>query len=140
MERKIVLEVRLLRQMIKHKIQEDRKKKQIELTHGQIRVLLYINKQDKSVYQKDIEELLHIRRSTATEMLNVLERDGYIIRKQAHHDRRLKEIHITPKARKAVKQFKGYVDKFEKKLIKNIEEEDLQIFFKVFDQIKENIE
>lgn len=140
MGRKVVFEIRTLRQMIKHKLEEDRKKHKINLTHGQVRVLLYIRESNEPVYQKDIEELLHIRRSTATEMLNILERDGYITRTQASHDRRLKEIESTPKALKTVNQFEGYSEAFEKNLVKNIETKDLEIFYKVFDQIKENIE
>lgn len=140
MERRIGLEIRKLHQIIKHRIEKDRAQDKMDLTHCQTRILLYINKQDAPVYQKDIEEFLHIRRSTATEILNVLERDGYIVRKRAEHDGRLKEISITPLTNTVVSSMDSYIDNLEKTLKSNISSEDLKIFYKVLDQVKENIE
>lgn len=140
MERRIGLEIRKVQQMIKHKIEKERAKDNMDLTHCQIRVLHYMSKQETPVYQKDIEEFLNVRRSTATGILNILERDGYILRKRAFHDGRLKEITITPLTLAVVSRMDRHIDNLEKTLRQNIAEEDLQVFYKVLDQLRENIE
>ncbi len=114
MERRIGLEIRKLQQIIKHRIEKDRAQDKMNITHCQSRILLHISKQDAPVYQKDIEEFLHIRRSTATEILNVLERNGYIVRKRAEHDGRLKEISITPQSLTLINSMDSYIDNLEK--------------------------
>ncbi len=139
MERKIGLEIRKTHQLIKHRIEKDRADDKLGLTHGQIRVLHYISRQPGPVYQKELEGFLQVRRSTATEILNILERDGYIVRKRAAHDGRLKEITNTALTEAAVNQMDSYIVNLEKTLQKNIAEQDLQIFYKVLDQVKKNI-
>lgn len=139
MSRRIGLELRETQQMIKHRIEKDRREDSLNLTHGQIRILLFINDKEEPVYQKDIEAYLRIRRSTATEMLNVLERHGYIKRKRAKHDGRLKEIHITDITLKVIDDMDAYIINLEEVLRKDIDEKDLSIFFNVLDQLKENI-
>ncbi len=139
MSRRIGLELRETQQLIKHRIEKDKTRDSLDLTHGQIRILLFLNKQDAPVYQKDIEEYLSIRRSTATEMLNVLERDGHIKRLRATHDARLKEINLMPKTLEFIDEMDQYIVSLEKLLRKNISEEDLETFFNVLDQLKENI-
>lgn len=140
MERKVGFELRQIQQTIKHKIEKERADDGIELTHGQVRVLIYIHQNNDVVYQKDIENYLHIRRSTATEILNVLERDGYLIRERATHDARLKEIKLTKKTLSVIDEMSLRMQKMEALLRKGIGEEDLAVFFKVIDQMKENLD
>ena len=52
----------------------------------------------KVVYQKDIEEEFQIRKSTATGMLQLLEKNGFIVRESEKKDARLKRIIPTKKA------------------------------------------
>ncbi|NLX75570.1 MAG: winged helix-turn-helix transcriptional regulator [Synergistaceae bacterium] len=140
MPRRIGLELRETQQLIKRRIIKDRSSEPLVLTHSQIRILVFINKEEGPVYQKDIEEHLHIRRSTATEMLNVLERDGYIVRSRALHDGRLKEIRITPLTLAVIDEMDQYLDKLEDILRENIKKKDLDVFFEVLDKIKRNID
>lgn len=139
MSRRLGLELRETQQMIKHKIAKDRMKHPFQLTHNQIRILHFILEKEEAVYQKDIEEFLHIRRSTATEMLNALERNGHIKRVRAKHDARLKEIVISEEALEAFEEMDKYIDNLEKMLQKDIAQEDLDVFFKVLKQVQDNI-
>ena len=51
------------------------------------------------IFQKDIEKQFEIQRSTATSILQLMEKNGYIIRNAVDHDARLKKICVTEKAR-----------------------------------------
>lgn len=139
MSKRIGYELHKTQQLIKRYIEQDKKNCDYKLTHSQTRLLLHVHEQKDSVYQKDIESFLKIRRSTATEMLNLLERDGYIIRKRAEHDARLKEIHVTDLTLDHIDKMNDNFSKLEELLRKDIKEEDLNIFFSVLEQLRDNI-
>ena len=71
-----------------------------ELTHMQRHILFYILMEslNREIYQKDVEEEFHIRRSTATGMLQLMEKSGFITRESVPQDARLKKIVPTKKA------------------------------------------
>jgi len=158
MSKKIGVELREVQQLIKQRMEIERANDSSNLTHVQIRLLVFLYKSEKPIYQKDIEQYLRIRRSSATQMLNVLERNGYIVRVIAKHDARLKEIQITDSTLLLTKHdarlkeiqitdstlllidvLEAHMNKTECMLRKNIDESDLSVFFKVLDQLKENI-
>ena len=53
---------------------------------------------DRELYQRDVEEVFCIRRSTASRFLQDLERDGMLIRQNVPQDARLKKLVPTEKA------------------------------------------
>jgi len=139
MSKRIGVELREVQQLIKQRMEIERANDSVNLTHGQVRLLMFVYKSKKPIYQKDIEQYLRIRRSTATQMLNVLERDGYIIRVIATHDARLKEIQVTDATLLLIDAMEAHIKKTEWMLRQNINEDDLSVFFKVLDQLKANL-
>ena len=70
-----------------------------DLTMMQRWIIRYLaERQGKDVYQKDIERAFTIRRSTATGILKLMEKKGWILREAAEGDQRCKKITLTPKA------------------------------------------
>ena len=70
------------------------------LTTMQNRVLHYIlaRSLENPVYQKDIEKEFKVSKSTVTEILQLMEKNGFIIRKSSKRDGRMKRILPTEKA------------------------------------------
>ena len=130
MSKKIGVELREVQQLIKQRMEIERANDSSNLTHVQIRLLVFLYKSEKPIYQKDIEQYLRIRRSSATQMLNVLERNGYIVRVIAKHDARLKEIQITDSTLLLIDVLEAHMNKTECMLRKNIDESDLSVFLK----------
>ena len=54
---------------------------------------------DEPVYQRDIEREFSITRSTVTNILQLMERKGYITRRSVEQDARLKQLVLTEKGR-----------------------------------------
>nr|WP_242597333.1 MarR family winged helix-turn-helix transcriptional regulator [Desemzia sp. C1] len=107
----------------------------------QSRIIGFIHsRQDQDVFQKDIEELLKIRRSTATGMLNTLEKKGLIERQPVSHDARLKKLVITPKGIEFSKKAAECIQSVERKVRSGLSEEELETFFNVLSKIRKNIE
>lgn len=70
------------------------------ITGTQSRILHYIamESEKRQVFQKDVEEEFNIRRSTATEILKLLEKKQLIQRESVESDGRLKQLILTEKA------------------------------------------
>lgn len=90
-------------------------------------------------FQKDIENQLNIRPSTATVMLKVLEKNGYIIKETVKSDARLKRLILTEKADEITSKGIEIMKEVNNRVTKGIPEENLDIFFSVLEQIKSNL-
>lgn len=112
------------------------------MTGAQGRVLHFIllRSKDGEVFQKDIEEEFNLRRSTASGILQLMEKNGMIRRESVPYDARLKSIKRTEKAMKLQEQVIADIQDLEAALTQNLEQDDLQIFFKVMKQMTKNID
>ena len=116
---------------------------QCTLTWVQTHIICFLIKHqedEKGIFQKDVEKELKIRRSTASQILNVLERDGYLIRQPVAQDARLKKLVLTEKALKLDSMMKNNMTRMEALLKQGLTQEDLSHFFYVLDRIKKNLE
>ena len=111
------------------------------LTNIQRLVLNYILFQvlKREVYQKDIEKEFQIRRSTATAILQLLERKGFICRETAEWDARFKKLIPTEKTEKLREQIISNTRYMENLLKTGIPEEDLEICLRVLERMSENL-
>jgi DNA-binding MarR family transcriptional regulator len=111
------------------------------LTGTQIQIIGYIHYAVKSdVFQKDIETKYSIRRSTATGILQLLEKNGLVTREPVDYDARLKKIVLTEKALTISRQAKRNVSELEEQLTKGISAEELAIFRSTICKMKANLE
>lgn len=68
-------------------------------TAGQFDVLQLLMQED-GLEHRELQRRLAITSPTLTNILDVLERQGHIVRRQGSQDARIKRIYITPAARK----------------------------------------
>lgn len=114
---------------------------QQNITQMQSWIIRYLYEhQDQDVYQKDLELFFHIARSTATGVLQGLEKQGYLIRCSVPNDARLKRLVLTEKGVNIQKAVYRILDENEQKIRQNISEEDLKTFFRVMEHMKKNVE
>ncbi len=107
--------------------------------NGHILFYLYKNRKN-DIYQKDIEDAFSIRRSTATGVLQRMEKNGLIIRSSCNFDARLKTISLTDKALALLQRIDESLDETETIVRKDISQSDLDIFFKVIKKMIGNME
>lgn len=107
--------------------------------HGWVIGYLYDNRH-RDVYQRDFESEFKIRRSTITNMLKLMEKNGLIIREGVNGDARLKKISLTEKAMLMQKRISKDIKMLEAKISSGITDEEKEIFFKVINKIKANLE
>lgn len=97
------------------------------------------NIEGKDIYQRDIEEIFAIRRSTATVMLQTLEKKGYITKASVKHDARLKKIMLTEKAVLMQEELEPVFAAFEETAVRGIPAEDVQTMLDVLEKIRINV-
>ncbi len=143
MKKSIGFEIKTVSNMLARKILQDSKLKNgFAISHVQIKIVHYLAenfRKKKIVYQRDIEKALSVRRSTVSGILQTMEKNNFIKRIPVKEDARLKQIVLTDKAKKIAKEMKKKANSFDYLLSNGISYEELTIFFKVIDKIKENI-
>lgn len=102
-------------------------------------ILVYVCENDEEVYQKDIEKYFNIRRSTATGLLNTLEKNGYIIKEPVENDKRMKRITATDHAYSTVKQIENHVIQLEKIMLSGIDEKEVKQFRNTISKMTNNL-
>jgi len=110
----------------------------LSMNHAAIIKYLVKNK-DENVYTKDIEKIFNVRSSTTSRMLTLMEFNGLIERIDDKNDTRRKIIKPTKKAIEVVNSINNKLEEVEIKLKENIKKDELDIFFKVVEQMKQNI-
>jgi DNA-binding MarR family transcriptional regulator len=108
--------------------------------HGFVIGFLYENLGKKDIFQRDIEIEFSIRRSTVTGILQLMEKNGLIIRESVDYDARLKKLILTPKAFAIHETFMREVMEFETQLTKGVTEEEISCFLSTLEKFKKNIE
>ncbi len=137
--RKIAFEVKLLDNLISRKIIESKNGNK-KLSHVQASILKYLfENNNRIIYQNELENLLDVRRSTISGILKTMEKNNFIKRIDAKNDARKKEIILTNYSLEKSKEMNEKVTQFETLLANGISYEELNVFFKVIDKIKENI-
>lgn len=142
MDQHVGFELRTLSNLIKRHIDNLPSIKSVESVtgiHSWLIGYLY-NHQDKDIYQKDIEDQFSIRRSTATAILQRMEKNGLIVRLPVEHDARLKKVQLTSKAIEIQRKIELEIAEFEKQLIEGISEEEIAYFFEITSKMKKNLE
>lgn len=95
---------------------------------------------DRDVFQRDVEAEFKIRRSTATELMKTMERNGLISRIPVEYDARLKKIVLTEYAQEIRKQLGAQIERSESRMTEGFTREELESFFGYIDRMRENLE
>ena len=108
--------------------------------HGWIIGYLYDKCQQGDVYQRDLERQFSIRRSTATKILQLMEKNGLIIRQTVAFDARLKKLVLTDKAIAIHQLVQKEIDKTETRLAKGLTQQDKDTLLELLEKIKSNLQ
>ena len=108
-------------------------------THGWALKYFYQNR-DRDIFQRDFEKEFDIRRSTASNILALMEKNGLIERKAVESDARLKKIILTKKALELHHKVDDAFSKMEEGIAQGITEEEKDTLFKIIEKINSNIE
>ena len=139
--RHIGFELRQVANIIRREIDNAVSKRNIEkLTGMQGRVIGYLcHNGEKEIFQRDIEAEFSIRRSTATNILQTMEKHGLIKRAPVEYDARLKRILPTDIAVTRHKIFEEEINRVENQVLNGITKKEAETLLSILNKIKNNL-
>lgn len=141
-EKKIAFTLREIHNQIKqviHKSSPRFEKGPGSQLQGGILGYLYHHR-DGPVYQKDLEKEFRISRATATNTLQVMERDGLIVRRALDKDARLKRIQLTDEAYQNHKQIEAHMSMMDRRMLEGMTEPEVDELYRLLGIIQRNLE
>ena len=124
-------------------VQKEAKRCGIEFMGGpQGQVLRFLDSREENqdlVLIKDIEKELNISKSVASNLVKRMVQNSLVELEESPSDKRAKFVRLTDKARSQMQQVKAFFERIDKKLMEDIDEDELLIFEKVLGQLQENI-
>lgn len=107
---------------------------------GNILNYILVESQNRSVYQKDIEQEFGLRPSTATEALKSLEKNELIRREPDPEDGRYKKIVFTEKAEQIEVVLRSEIEESEAILLRGVTEKEQQEFLRIAEKMLQNLD
>ena len=89
--------------------------------------------------QRELSNLTNLMESSTVIMLNQMEKDGFIRKKQDSSDKRKLNIYLTPKAKKLKGVLLPYAGMINEIAARNISGKNLRIFLDVVEKMKINL-
>lgn len=124
--------------VIRRRIPRGDKGPQSQLQGG---ILGYLyDHREEAVYQRDMEREFRISRATATNTLQVMEKNGLIVRKNQDKDGRLKRIFLTPEAEANQKMVLAYMRKLDEWMLEGLTDSDRKRLYDYLRIIWKNLE
>ena len=142
MEKKSILyQINLLNKLlVRNFLIDDKNNIMSGITPTQMQIIEYIlEKSDKDIYQKDLEDVLNLRRATVSGVLKTMEKNELIKRIEYGDDARTKKIVLNDKTYQLFLNGKKKIKSIEKVLLNNITKEDLSVVYRVLNSMNENI-
>jgi len=134
------LEVRILSNLIYNKLNQMTMEVE-DLTIHQCWILQYLTGHTgKEIYQKDIEQLFSIKRSTANQMLRTMENRGFIRRTVSDEDARRNILTVTENGIAVCEHLVKHLYRFMLKLHGDIPKSELEQFQITLRKLWHNIE
>lgn len=105
-------------------------------------IMNYLQEQEekhKDTFQKDIEAEFSINRSTTSEMLKLMCKNGMIQRVAVDYDARLKKIVLTDQGRQFNQSMEEKMNRVHRRLLEGLSDEEVDTLSSLCDQLIENL-
>ena len=141
MEKKVEVgrKIEMLSRQIRRKVDESISSQDLTAKQAMILLVIYDLSKVKDVYAKDIEDAFDMRRATVTGILQLMEKNGIIVREENNIDGRLKSIRLTQKAINLRLKMKKNIQKVESNLLSDLSKEEIETFLKIMEKMSHNL-
>lgn len=98
------------------------------------------DRQDKDVFQKDIEREFDITRSTASKVIDLMEQKGLVERQKVASDARLRKLVLTEKSLQLAELIAEDKKHLDEVLMRNFSEEEKEKLTEFITRMRKNLE
>ena len=104
-------------------------------------VLNYLKDHEgEAVYQRDLEQKFKVRRSTVSNMIDLMEQKGFLTRQAAPSDARLKRLTLTDRGEELLREVTETTKKFEDEVRKSFAPEDYEKLMRLLGTLCDTLE
>lgn len=101
-------------------------------------VLGFLERQTEPVFQKDLEKIFHFPKSTLADMIQTLEKSGYIAKVPVDGDGRKKQIIVTEEGKKFNSIAETQILAVDDYITQGIPEEQIELVVEVLEKMRKN--
>ncbi|MBW8729290.1 MAG: MarR family transcriptional regulator [Inquilinus limosus] len=101
--------------------------------------LLHISRLGEGIRQRDLAESLGIEGPSLVRLLDTLETQGLIERREDESDRRAKAVHLTEDGRTLVEGIRGIAAEVRERLLAGVSDEDMMLCLGLLGRIEDNL-
>jgi MarR family transcriptional regulator, transcriptional regulator for hemolysin len=118
----------------------DQRLRPLGLSQGKWRTLIHLSRSGNKLTQKQIAERMGIEEATLAGLLNRLQHDGWIERRESPSDRRCKIIHLQRGSKPVLSKIFNAAQGLRHELIEDVPADDLATCVRVLRRIREKAE
>lgn len=100
--------------------------------------LIHASAQDE-IYVKDLEKYMKIRKSTASELVSRLEKNGYVKTEKSQKDGRLKRLIVTEEGHAAHDRILQFLQEIDDKLVEGLSKEEVDTLVNLLNRLIQNM-
>lgn len=140
-ERRVGYQLKALDHMFRRDMEANIRKNGFEgMSMINVWIIDYLaHSEEKDIFQKDIEKIFKIGKSSIAGTLKTMEEKEFIVRQSVKGDARLKRVCLTDKGREYACKMEQGRDDMEKKVCKGLTEEELELFFQIIKKMQDNL-
>jgi len=116
----------------------DQRLRPMGLSQAKWRALLHLSLAP-GISQRELSEKLSIEGPTLVRLLDRLSRDGYIERRDDATDRRCKQVHLTKKSQRIIREINAVVVTLRRELLADISDGELRAGAQLLNKIRERL-
>jgi DNA-binding MarR family transcriptional regulator len=135
-------EIKVISNLLKRQIGNCESGKYVdEVTGNNAFIIGYLaDHKDIDVFQKDLEDIFSVRRSTMSNIIARMEDKGFLVRTPVGHDARLKKLVLTEKGEAIHTLMETNVTAVEQTLIAGFSDEEKETLFHLLQKLRTNLE
>ncbi len=118
----------------------DKRLKPLGLSEAKWRTVLLLSRGSGETSQVELAALLGIEAPSVARLLDRLAKDGWIERRTAENDRRIKTVHLLPKASGVIKKIDTVIFAMRREILRNLSQTEIASCTKTLRKIRTNTE
>ena len=139
MEKDCGMWINILSHMLKKRMNANTQSLGITGVQSHVMHYILVKCADGPVFQRDVESAFGMSRSTATGILQLMEKNGFIYRESVEKDARLKRIVPTKKAEALRPSILYHINESEAQMTQGISKKDVAVCKQVLLQMLQNL-
>ncbi|MDF2872475.1 MAG: hypothetical protein K0R05_4050 [Anaerocolumna sp.] len=112
------------------------------ITFEQVRVMRFLDSysSDNAANQKDVEIMFELKRSSVTNILQNMEKNGLVTRSGDALDGRIKKVWLTDKGKDLYRHLRSYLVTLEEVIVQGMTEDEKEMFRLLLKKSIQNVE